>query len=164
VDDTPTRTPPQLQDFPETGVNSLASFGQRFGGWLIDLGITVFPVTLISLPFIDVRAVADDGALPAWLLALNVGIWLIYQTVMVAAWGKTLGKWAVGVRVARYDNGNNPKVDQAALRALLPSVFPVIPVPFVSAGWVLVYMSSLYNPLRRGFHDLAGGTVVIRTR
>jgi uncharacterized RDD family membrane protein YckC len=29
---------------------------------------------------------------------------------------------------------------------------------------VLVYMSSLYNPLRRGFHDLAGGTVVIRTR
>jgi uncharacterized RDD family membrane protein YckC len=164
MDESEARTPPQVTDFPEAGVNSLASFGQRFGGWLIDLLVTGVPATLLALPFIDVDAVVDAGETPEWVLALNVGVWLLYQVAMVAALGKTLGAMAVGVRIARYTDGKNPTIDQSALRALLPAVFPVIPVQFINAGWVVVYMSALYNPLRRGFHDVAGGTVVIRTR
>lgn len=164
MEESEARTPPQVTDFPETGVNSLASFLQRIGGWVIDLLVTGVPATILTLPFLDLDAVVESGETPSWVLGLNVGVWVLYQVVMVAALGKTVGALAVGVRIARYTDGRNPTVHQAALRALVPAVFPVIPIPFVNAGWVVVYMSALYNPLRRGFHDVAGGTVVIRTR
>lgn len=164
MEDSEARTPPQVTDFPETGVNSLASFGQRFGGWLIDVMITIVPATLAAMPFVDVDQVVETGESPAWVLALGIGVWILYQVALVASWGKTVGCLAVGVRIARYVDGKTPAVDQAALRALVPAVFPVIPIPILNGGWVVVYLSALYNPLRRGIHDLAGGTVVIRTR
>jgi uncharacterized RDD family membrane protein YckC len=164
TDESQARTPPQATDFPETGVNSLASLGQRAGGWLIDLVITTVPATAASVPFLDVDAISDANSLPVWLVGLVVGVWVIYQTATIAIWGKTLGALFVGVRIARYTDGNRPSFEQSAMRALLPAMFPAIRVPILNAGWVIVYMAALYNPLRRGFHDVAGGTVVIRTR
>jgi uncharacterized RDD family membrane protein YckC len=163
-DESQAHTPPQATDFPTTGVNSLASLGQRAGGWFIDLAVTVVPATAASVPFLDLDTLPDASTLPVWLIGVVVGVWVLYQTVAVARWGKTLGALAVGVRIARYSDGNRPSLEQSAMRALLPAVFPAIRVPILNAGWVVVYMAALYNPLRRGFHDMAGGTVVIRTR
>jgi uncharacterized RDD family membrane protein YckC len=158
------RPPPGAKDFPPSGPNSLASLVQRLGGWLIDLLVTIVPVSLLLLPFIDIDALMESGEVPVWATGAPLVVWVIYEVVLLAWLGRTLGCYVCGVRVARYADGGNPTLDQAALRSLLPASIAAIPIPIVNAGWIVVYMGALYNPLRRGFQDFAGGTVVIRTR
>jgi uncharacterized RDD family membrane protein YckC len=159
-----TRPPPGAQDFPASGVNSLASLWQRLGGWTLDVLVTVVPGTLVILPFIDIDKFTRTGDLPTYATAVPLVVWLVYSVVLLAWLGRTLGCWVCGIRVARYADGGKPTFEQAALRSLLPASIAAIPIPIVNAGWIVVYMGSLYNPLRRGFQDFAGGTVVIRTR
>ncbi len=159
-----TRPPPGVQDFPATGVNSLASLWQRLGGWTLDILVTVVPASVAVLPFIDLDKFTRTGDLPTYATAIPLLVWLIYSVVLLTWMGRTLGCWVCGIRVARYADGGKPTLDQAALRSLLPASIAAIPIPIVNAGWIVVYMGSLYNPLRRGFQDFAGGTVVIRTR
>jgi uncharacterized RDD family membrane protein YckC len=159
-----TRPPPRAQDFPASGINSLASLWQRLGGWTLDLLVTVVPATAAVLPFLDLDEVSRTGELPVYATAIPIVVWLIYSIVLLAALGRTLGCWVCGIRVARYADGNKPTVEQAMLRSLLPGSIAAIPIPIVNMGWIVVYMGALYNPLRRGFQDFAGGTVVIRTR
>lgn len=161
---TQTRPPPRPQDFPPSGPNSLASLLQRLGGWALDLLVTVVPATVAVVPFLDLEEVVETGELPIFATAIPLLTWVVYEVVLVAWLGRTLGCWVAGIRIARYADGRNPTVEQALLRALLPASIAAIPIPIVNTGWVVVYMGALYNPLRRGFHDFAGGTVVIRTR
>lgn len=159
-----TRPPPRVQDFPPSGPNSLASLLQRLGGWTLDILVTILPATLVTLPFVDFDKLMDTGELPVYATAIPLIVWLIYSVVLLSWTGRTLGCWVLGIRVARYADGGKPTFEQAALRSLLPASIAAIPIPIVNAGWIVVYMGALYNPLRRGFQDFAGGTVVIRTR
>lgn len=161
---TDTRPPPQASDFPPAGPNSLASLVQRFGGWVLDLLVTVLPASAAVLPFLDLREVVDSGEVPVVASAVPLLVWVVYQVVLLTWLGRTLGCWVVGIRVARYVDGRNPSFEQSLLRSLLPASIAAIPIPIINAGWIVVYMGALYNPLRRGFQDFAGGTVVIRTR
>jgi uncharacterized RDD family membrane protein YckC len=164
ADTTETRPPPRVQDFPPSGPNSLASLWQRLAGWLLDVLVTIVPATLAVLPFVDFDKFRDTGELPTYATSIPVIVWLIYSVVLLAWTGRTLGCWVLGIRVARYSDGAKPSFEQASLRSLLPASIAAIPVPIVNAGWIVVYMGALYNPLRRGFQDFAGGTIVIRTR
>lgn len=159
-----TRPPPRAQDFPASGINSLASLWQRLGGWTIDILVTIVPATLLMLPFVDLDEFSRTGNLPQFATAIPLIVWLIYSVALLAWTGRTVGCYVCGIRVARYSDGGKPKVDQAMLRSLLPASIAAIPIPIVNAGWIVVYMGALYNPLRRGFQDFAGGTIVIRTR
>jgi len=161
---TETRPPPRAQDFPPSGPNSLASLLQRLAGWLLDVLVTIVPATAVLVPFIDLQEVVDTGELPTYATAIPLLVWLVYEVVLLTWLGRTLGCWVLGIRVARYADGQKPTFEQASLRSLLPASIAAIPIPIINAGWIVVYMGALYNPLRRGFHDFAGGTVVIRTR
>jgi uncharacterized RDD family membrane protein YckC len=158
-------TPTQPEDFPETGPDALASFGQRVIARLIDLIIVTLPVALVAIRYVTVD---DDRVsfeqLPTWVLPLQVSVAVAYETVMLSLWGRTVGKWIVGVRVASYAHRTKPAPTQAAQRTLLPNVFAAVPVPFVSALQWVVYGSSSFNPLRRGWHDRYAGTIVLRSR
>ena len=73
----------------------------------------------------------------------------------------------LGLRIARYADGGRPDWGQAALRALLPAAGGAVCFALLQVstfGLVLVLASAYFLPLRRGWHDVAGGTVVIRTR
>jgi uncharacterized RDD family membrane protein YckC len=159
-----TRPPPRPQDFPPSGPNSLASLVQRLGGWLLDILITIVPASAALLPFVDLEELVETGEVPVFARAVPILVWLVYEVVLLPWFGRTLGCWVVGVRVARYADGKNPSIEQSLLRALLPASIAVIPLPIINMGWIVVYMGALYNPLRRGFQDFAGGTIVIRTR
>jgi uncharacterized RDD family membrane protein YckC len=161
---TESRPPPRAQDFPSSGPNSIASLPQRLGGWVLDLLVTIVPASIAVLPFVDLDEFVDTGELPTYATAVPLLVWVVYQVVLMAWLGRTLGCWVLGTRVARYADGANPTVEQSSLRALLPASIAAIPIPIINAGWIVVYMGALYNPLRRGFQDFAGGTVVIRTR
>jgi len=168
---------PQPDDFPDTGPNALASFTQRAWARVIDEVITDIPFAVgfsllaASTLTADGQRTADTDKLsqdvPLWLLVATVLLGVLYEIVAVRWKGKTIGKWALGIRVARYADGKGPNWGQASLRCLLPAAAGVVAFRFtaVSAfGAFLIFATAYFNPLRRGWHDDAGGTIVVRTR
>jgi uncharacterized RDD family membrane protein YckC len=171
---TPSSTPrrlPRLEDFPETGPNALGAFSQRVWARVIDEVLLFAPLQvaayLVAAAEFGVDAVPSDWAMPPWLVAVAFGVAVVYEIATVALWGKTLGKWIVGVRVARYTDGKRPTWSQSALRCLLPSTAGAVGLAlfrFSAIGALPVLASAFSDPLRRGWHDVAGGTIVVRTR
>ena len=47
---------------------------------------------------------------------------------------------------------------------MLPAVFLMIPSPIAPAIFLGIFASSLFDPMGRGLHDKAAGTVVVSTR
>lgn len=185
----PPRAGPSVDDFPATGRNALASPSQRTVSTVVDGMIALVPglmVLVVVLAIRDSSIFTDQsirmGEAPSpeqeaditvafiWGWATTLGVWVAYQVVALAVWGQTLGSVITSSRVARWSDGKRPDWHQAALRALLPAAFASLFVSsnpflwFLSWGWVVVFMAAFSNPLRRGFHDLAAGTIVVRTR
>jgi len=159
---------PRPEDFPSSGPNSLASIGQRGIARVIDELLLLVPFTLASLPFLTLEEGQLTGEVPVWLLAIQVAVGVLYEVVLLALWGRTLGKHLLGLRVARFTDGERPAWSQALLRVLLVSA-AVVAVDAVLPGLgalaaVGIYLTALRDPLRRGWHDHAGGTVVVRYR
>ena len=103
-----------------------------------------------------------NDVLSAFLTALRqllaTIVWIIiiailYQIVMIALLGWTVGKLAVGIRVARVDDGRAPGFVKSVIRYL------VINLPFLS--W-LVQLSPVFYDSRQGWHDRAASTIVVR--
>lgn len=84
-----------------------------------------------------------------WIIVIAV----LYQIVMIALLGWTVGKLAVGIRVARVDDGRAPGFVKSIIRYL------VINLPFLS--W-LVQLSPVFYDSRQGWHDRAASTIVVR--
>ena len=54
-----------------------------------------------------------------WALWMVMVVGIVYETVAVAAWGRTLGKWTFGLRVARYTSARpTPPVSSSAALSL----------------------------------------------
>jgi uncharacterized RDD family membrane protein YckC len=158
--------------FPRTGVNSLASYESRAFARLLDaslLGIPYFFVVLvIAAVSTDTTAQTEpvEWTGPLWLTVFGplIALFVVYETVCVTLWGQTLGKLALGVRVARQVNGRCPLWWQSFLRVGIVGVvllIPFVPVLFVASG---LYMAAGFDPLHRNVPDRAAGTVVVRTR
>ena len=160
-------TLPERDDFPERGSNALGSFGQRAVARVLDEAIISVPFALLLY-----HVVGDEGTTSRYtgaalvVLVVAIAVQASYEIGCVGLWGRTLGKWLLGLRVARYTDGGPPTWPQAALRAMLPlTADAAVTVIAVDVwGGAVVYLSSFFNPLRRGWHDAAGGTLVVRTR
>jgi len=154
--------PQEATDFPPQGPNSLASITERGAARVIDLLIEALPVLVIFIVW-ALRSDPRVDAFPRWPLFVFIFGTVAYETSLVAWRGQSLGKFLVGVRVARLLNGSKPDSASAAMRVLVPCTLLAIPV--VGAGlYVVVYLSAIVMPIRRGLHDAAGGTVVVRSR
>lgn len=81
-----------------------------------------------------------------------------YETLCTTTLGATPGKLALGLRVIELDRVGNPNLRSAFTRSLGAAVCSV----FVVAGWLIGLVSTLMSPLRRGFHDRTGRTMVVR--
>jgi uncharacterized RDD family membrane protein YckC len=169
----PARRLPQIEDFPEGGPNALATFGQR--GWArvadelivsIPLWFLVAAVTVAL--YGSPEAVPADTHLPLLMAGAAFIVQVLYEVIAVALWGRTLGKWLTGIRVARYTDGQCPTWSQSALRCLLwaaPGAGGLVLTRFSAVGALPVFLSAWRgDDLRRGWHDDAGGTIVVRSR
>jgi uncharacterized RDD family membrane protein YckC len=159
--------PPRPQaptDFPPQGPNSLASVLERGAARMIDLLIESIPVLVIFIVWV-LRSDPRVDTFPLWSLWVFIAVVIVYETGLVGWRGQTLGKLLLGVRVARLLDGSKPDVSWAALRVLVPCTVLAIPVAGIGVGlYVGVYLWAAMVPMRRGIHDTAAGTVVVRAR
>jgi len=81
-----------------------------------------------------------------------------YETICTVGFGGTLGKLAVGLRVAQLDAVGNPSLRVAFRRSLAAAIGATL----IGFGWIGWLASVLMSPLRRGFNDRLGPTIVVR--
>lgn len=165
MDTTVRRRPTRPEDFPERGAFALAAIPQRAVARLIDLVLVAIPWMFATLPYLELDGdeLRFDGV-PMWFPAGQVALAVLYETVAVAMWGRTLGKLALGLQIVRYVDGERPDWSRSLQRTLLPNLAGAIPVAFAPALEAVVYLSALGNTLGRGWHDRASGTLVLRSR
>jgi uncharacterized RDD family membrane protein YckC len=151
-----------------TEMAPLASTGLRFAARLVDaivLGL-LWVVALLVTGQLQ-YAMEHDGTYQEVPLivaaAVTFACYFVYEGAMLAHSGQTLGKKAVGIRVAVLSDGNIPGRrgwTRAAVYALPGIVSPAI------VGWLFWLVNSLWclwdQPYRQALHDKRAKTVVVR--
>ncbi len=127
-----------------------AEAGTRIGARAID---TLIEVVLAIGVFVVVPGRRWPAAL--FLTAALIAIW---ETIWTTTSGGSPGKLAVGLRVTQLDRQGHPTPRAAFARSLGVAIC----VTLVFVGWVIGLVSTLMSPLRRGFHDRLGQTMVVR--
>lgn len=171
----PSETPMPVgpQSFPRTGVNSLASLGQRGLARVLDGLLIAVPYMVVASLVVTIANGGDPDAAEQMeptvrgyvaLFAPLVGLVAVYETIAITLWGQTLGKLALGIRVARQVNGRCPLWWESALRIGIVAVVAVIPHPIAPAVAMGLFTTAGFDPMRRNLTDRAAGTVVVRSR
>ncbi|MDQ6728675.1 MAG: RDD family protein [Actinomycetota bacterium] len=146
-------------EFEEHAV-ALAGVGQRIGGALVDGLLTSMVVVVPILLGIVTVDDPQQGLPPGWAFALLI-FGALYTVAPTALWGQTLGKVAVGTRVVTEADGSRPGWRRSSIRWGLVGL--VGRIPYVGIFVSLVVTASLVLDVRRrGLHDKAAGTIVVR--
>ena len=142
---------------PAPPADEVASLAQRAIGRAIDLLIVATFSMAILVPAVGVEGDVVD--VPRWTQVAALALWLVYEAGTVATLGTTVGKMAVGCRVADRAGGGRPTWVRAVVRAApVPGLLPL--VSFIAFA---VWATVLVDPTeRRGIHDGMAGTVVVR--
>lgn len=148
------------------GSDALASIAQRALAQVIDSLLVLAPVIVVVLVF-DIDPLAgQDGGESGGLLAVTalwLAIGIVYETVAIAVFARTVGKRVLGLKVVRSEDGGRVGWTYASVRALVPAAAGL--VPYIGLGLqVAVYLRAAFHPLRQGWHDAATGTLVVLTR
>jgi uncharacterized RDD family membrane protein YckC len=144
-------------------VTALAEPAQRLVARLVDTLIVGVPVATAAAEIFP-RETAQTVVAPLAFAA----VYLIYEAVQLAVWGRTVGKRLTGVRVVSAD-GARLRPSQALVRsavyALPPAARPV-PVLNVVAGlfWIAEIGLLFEGAHRQALHDRVAGTLVVDTR
>jgi uncharacterized RDD family membrane protein YckC len=142
---------------------ALAEPSQRLVARLVDTLIVGVPLATAATELFS-RQTAQTVVAPIAFAA----VFLVYEAVQVALWGRTLGKRLTGIRVVSVDGGP-VRVSQALVRsaiyALPPAARPV-PVLNVLAGvfWLAEIGLLFEGDHRQALHDRAAGTLVVDLR
>ncbi len=138
--------------------DEVASLAQRALGRGIDLLV----VAVISLALFAPQLVTrgDDDSVPRWTQVAVLVLWLVYEAGTTAFLGRTVGKLAVGSRVADRRTGRPPGLARSVVRA---AVVPGL-LPMLSVVGLLGYATAALDPREhRGLPDRLAGTVVVRS-
>jgi uncharacterized RDD family membrane protein YckC len=138
----------------------LAGPGSRFLAQLIDFPIQVTVLVLALFASAALGSLGGNNAGLAAIAAIVLGFIVIwgYYPVSEAIWsGKTIGKFAFGLRVVG-DQGEPIRVSQAVIRNLL-RIVDFLPF-FYGVGIIVLF----WNGRGKRLGDLAAGTVVVRER
>lgn len=144
-----------MQDLPAT---ALAPISRRVAARVVDSLIVAAVALWPLLAFSDIDL--DEGvfATPGWVTILGWAVGVAYEVGLVVRTGQTVGKRALGIRVADAVTGGVPNLDQAGRRAL-PALLSIVPVLGVLAP--LLWVPALWHPRRQGLHDALAGTIVV---
>jgi uncharacterized RDD family membrane protein YckC len=170
--------PPGQPPAPRPIPGPLASWGIRFGAWIIDGLVLLIPGGLLFFLIVGGAlgiSGGDDDA--EWGAAIALGIlWLFLFALISLLYapllmiregqrnGQTWGKQLLGIRVVR-DSGELFGFGAAALREIVLKQLAVgiasAIIPFIP--WLLDYLWPLWDDENRALHDIGASTHVITT-
>jgi uncharacterized RDD family membrane protein YckC len=135
-----------------------ASLGVRMASGLIDVMATVVLLLVVIFTFL-VAALRTDQAIAhvAVVGTLIVVFLVVPTTVETLTRGKSLGKWALGLRTVRDDAGPI-SFQHALVRALVGFV------EIYATGGAAAFFSSMLSSRGKRLGDYAAGTYVVRER
>ncbi|MFJ4774815.1 RDD family protein [Streptomyces sp. NPDC088762] len=163
---------------PLAGMPPLADIGKRLLARIIDWLVVAIPLAVLWVitafatswytgdsydeeEMSDAAAAWSFGVFLLWLL-FGVVVWIAYDWYFTRKSGQTLGKKAMGLRVAMLNDGSVPTSSASLGRALvlwLPSIFCC---GFV--WWIIAFITiAVDKPYQQGLHDKAAKTVVVQT-
>ena len=162
--------PPQRSEFATLTTDDLvtgeavaldlppASLGLRLASGLVDVVLTGVLLVIVIFTFM-VAALPTDAALGhVALVGTFIVVFLAFPTtVETLSRGKTLGKWAFGLRAVRDDAGPI-SFQHAFVRALVGLV------EIYATGGAPAFFSSLLSSKGKRLGDYAAGTYVVRER
>jgi uncharacterized RDD family membrane protein YckC len=133
-----------------------APFSLRCGALLIDyiilVGIVAFSTIVARMFGGGTRSSGDSAESMGLLIAFAVAL---LNFVILTAWrGRSLGKWATGLRIVRRD-GQPVGVGRSLVRHLVG-----YPLSLLTFG--LGFLVAALNSHGRALHDMIAGTVVVR--
>lgn len=149
---------------------TLASPGARLGARIID---SILVTTPFSAPaFFTTEGDINWGDVGGiFVTSPTVGEWIffgatlfigfVYEVAFTAIKGQTLGKMAAGIKMVSIKDGSIPTAAMALRRWSVPGLLGLVPF----AGLILAplcYLALTWRRDRRGWHDLASGTMVVR--
>jgi hypothetical protein len=152
----PADTPRKREDLPGKGAGSPAPWGLRAAARLLDLFVIYelwnLLIFLLGIP----RGLEARLLFPV--------MFIVYETVTVARFGQTLGKFLFRVKVVQWSDGHLPTPRESAIRALVPGVFLLIafiggPFFYAAAIAVVIYLTSVADTLYRGIHEKTSNTI-----
>jgi uncharacterized RDD family membrane protein YckC len=122
---------------------------------------------VVLLPVVLLIGMVVEGQLR---LVAGMAVSAVYEMLLVARNGQTVGKIAMGTRIVSLGSGSLPDLMQVGIRwlalsggALLTLMLPALePVELVYL--VVVLLPVLRPPLHRGVHDRLARTVVTSVR
>ena len=126
----------------------LASRGQRFGAFLVDLVISII---VGAVGFMIGSAIGDLGQ------TLNSVFGIVYWIIvliMVATRGQSPGKIAIGIKIVKMD-GTPVGFGTTLLREIIGKIISAIIL-------LLGYIWILFDGQRQGWHDKIASTYVVK--
>ena len=140
----------------EGGIRLRPPFSLRCGALLIDYivltSIVVFGTLIARMLGGGARAAGSSAETVGILSAIVVAV--LDLGVLAGLTGRTLGKWATGLRIERLD-GSNPGIGRALLRH-----FVGYPLSFLLFG--LGFLMATVTVRGRALHDMIANTLVVR--
>lgn len=149
----------------------LASFGARLVARAIDyflIAVTAFVffvVMIIVVMILSGTSEFSDASANAWALLFFFGwgtLIFFYDWLYLAAWGRTLGKMIVGVKVVDSVDGSKLTQSQALGRSAMFGLPQTLPL--VGNLFALGESLAMLGDSRQALHDRGAGTKVVRTR
>ncbi|HEX6730232.1 MAG TPA: RDD family protein [Pyrinomonadaceae bacterium] len=138
------------------GIRLRAPFSLRCGAVLIDYiilaSIVVFGTLIARMLGGGARAAGNSAETIGILTAVVIAV--LDLGILPGLTGRTLGKWATGLRIERVD-GTNPGIGRALLRH-----FVGYPLSFLLLG--LGFLIATVTVRGRTLHDMIAGTLVVR--
>lgn len=132
-------------------MENIAGRGVRLAAFIVD-GVALVAVWAL----LDAIGVVERGSGNAPVNIVQVVLSVAYFVALTAAFGQTIGKMALGIKVVDAE-GDNPPMTAVLMRETIGKA--------VSAMVVLVgFIVILFDGKRQGWHDKIAGTFVVKTR
>jgi uncharacterized RDD family membrane protein YckC len=132
-----------------------ASIGARFGARVVD-GILFQILSTTMRLILGLGLVQKPGealSMTLLMLAFNLLTIGVYEVVMTAQYGGTLGKLALGIRVC--DEDGTPLTMQRSFYRYMASMLSALTC-------LIGYLIAFNHPKKQALHDRLVGTVVVR--
>ena len=135
-----------------------ANFGARFLAYLIDLVVSIVPVTAISI-FVGVSGMVNRQMAVSVIAIVASACWAVWYTFTKDGreGGQSIGKDMMDLMVVHTETNQPCTMGQSAIRALIWCVVNLIPV----VGWLVEPIMAIVDENGRRLGDRAAGTQVI---